>query len=104
MNKAEQLESEFAMKGTLRGGLLLLPPTDAIDLINRSRQEGVPVLGIDGFRITAATTQPVMEHSVDFSMEEDSDRTVDVWDEAELFVRKRQHQGLVFEIVLDSSK
>jgi hypothetical protein len=101
MNKADQIEREFTSRGILRGGLLLLQPSDAIDMVHRCSEESVPVLGIDAFRIAATTTEPVIEDSIDFSSETRAVRSINAWQEAAQFLRNRQDKGLVFEIVLD---
>ena len=48
--KAARLQTEFAPRGVPNsGGLLLLRAPDAIALVNRAAEEGVPILGVDGF-------------------------------------------------------
>jgi hypothetical protein len=102
VNKADRIEREFTNRAILRGGLLLLQPSDAIDMVQRCRQESLAILGIDAFKITATATQPVIEDSIDFSGETRAVHSLNVWQEAEQFLRNRQNKGLVFEIVLDS--
>jgi hypothetical protein len=103
MNKADQIESGFTSRGVLRGGVLLLHPNDALDMVQNCRKESVSILGIDAFRISANSTQPVMEDSIDFSREPRPAPSINVWDEAELFLHNRQNKELFFEIVLDRS-
>ena len=103
MNKAEQIEREFTSPGILRGGLLLLHSIDALDMVQHCRHESASILGIDAFKISANSIQPLMEDSVDFSSETRPVSSIDVWQEAELFLRSRQHKDLVFEIALDRS-
>lgn len=98
-SSAEQLEREFAARGTRRGGLLLLESTSALDLIARARDEMVTVLGIDGFSLTPNGTQPHSEHSLDLSGARN--KSVDSWSLAENFIRERQDSPLHFEIVLE---
>ena len=103
MNKADQIERGFTSRGMLRGGVLLLRPNDALDMVQNCRRESVSILGIDAFRISSNSTQPVMEDSVDFSRETRRASFLDVWHEAELFLHNRQNKDLFFEIVLDRS-
>jgi hypothetical protein len=97
--KAEHLEKEFASRRVpYRDGLLLLPPADAIALVQRAADEGVPILAVDGLRLTEAATESPVEHLVDFSR-----RVADghgCWEEAEAFIRARGESGLVFELML----
>jgi hypothetical protein len=97
--KADQLETEFAKHGVPnRGGLLLLSPRDAIALVRRAADEGVPILGVDGLRVTEATTTAPLERLVDFSR-----RVADghgCWEEAESFIEARLKSGFVFELTL----
>ena len=63
--KADRLEEEFASRRVpCSGGLLLLAPADAIALVRRAADEGVPVLGIDGLRVTTAATESPLDHLV----------------------------------------
>jgi hypothetical protein len=45
----------------------MLRPSDAIEMVHRCRERSIEVLGVDGFILTAATTQPTLEHSIDLS-------------------------------------
>lgn len=97
--KAERLEREFAARGVpCSGGLLLLRPSDALALVRRASEEGVPILGVDGFQLTAKGTEAPLDHIADFS----SDVTVDdgCWDAAEAFLRGRGNLGMLFELAL----
>lgn len=97
--KAERLEKEFASRSVPhRAGLLLFQPDDAIDLVRTAADEGVPILGLDGFRVTKSTTESPPEHLADYS-----DRVAaghGCWQEAEAFIRERQEAGLLFEVTL----
>lgn len=97
--KAEHLEKEFASRSVPhRAGLLLFQPDDAIDLVRTAADEGVPILGLDGFRVTKSTTESPLEHLADYS-----DRVAaghGCWQEAEAFIRERQEAGLLFEVTL----
>lgn len=87
---------EFEPRGTMRGGTLILSPADAVAMVEVARDRGVCVLGVDGFWITATTTQPDLEHTL-FSGRTGEDR----WSEAVRFIREREKLGLMFEVVLD---
>jgi hypothetical protein len=97
--KAELLEREFAARGVPHdGGLLLLKPSDAIALVRRAAEEGVPVLGVDGFVLTSQSTQSPLEHLADYSQAVADGHGC--WQAAESFIRAREGQGLAFEITL----
>ena len=99
MTTAEQLEWEFAARGTLRGGILMLRPDDAIALIRRARDAGIGIRGLDAFQITETSTRPFMEHSADYSAAGASPH-VDIWAEAERFLSTFLDSTFVFEVVL----
>jgi hypothetical protein len=97
--KAEHLETEFASRGVPHpGGLLLLAPADALALVDRAAEEGVPILRIDGFRVTDGSTASPSEHLADFS--DAVARGHGCWEDAESFIRERDGLGLVFELSL----
>jgi hypothetical protein len=54
-------------KEIIRGGVVLFARQDASQYVLNSGNEKRRILGIDGFFITDKTTQPSLEHSVDFS-------------------------------------
>jgi len=97
--KAERLEREFADRAVPgHGGLLLLRPEDALALVSRAAEEGVPILGVDGFLLTESSTESPLEHLADFSS-----RVADghgCWQEADAFIQARRNLGLVFELTL----
>ena len=97
--KAERLREEFAPRGVPHpGGLLLLRAPDAIDLVNRAAEEGVPILGVDGFVVTPTSTESPVEHIADYS-----DAVAlghGCWQEAESFVQARAETELAFELTL----
>ena len=97
----EELEAEFAPRGILRGGLLMLAPDDAIAHIRRACDARITVLGIDAFRITERSTRPFMEHSVDYTTSE-APAPPDPRREAKTFLPGYRYTELVFEVVLDS--
>jgi hypothetical protein len=93
---AMSVAGEFRDRGVLRGGVLILAPATALEMIARTEELGVPVLGVDGFWITESTTQPDLGHSIDLG----SGRPAS-WVDAAQFVRDRASLGLMFEVVAD---
>jgi hypothetical protein len=93
----EEIESAFLERGIMRGGILFLRATDAVALTEVARQKGIRILGVDGFRLGSNSTQPLLEHSVDFSSEP---QETDSWTRTADFIR-RQPTDLFFEVVLD---
>jgi hypothetical protein len=95
--KSEHLGKEFASRRVpYRGGLLLLALADAIYLVRRAAEADVPILGVDGLRVTEAATESPLEHLIDFSRRVAEGH--DCWEEAEAFIRARGESGLVFEL------
>jgi len=96
-----RVEDEFRPVGVIKGGLLMLRPSDALKMVHRCRERGIGILGIDGFILTATSTQPAMEHSIDLSGSRKPASIVDGWDRAERFIAERAATDLFFEIVTD---
>lgn len=101
MMTSDEIEAEFRDRAVAHGGnLILLIPEDAIALVKRCHREGVKILGIDAFRVAKGTTQPLMEYSIDFSLNEKTLPGRGYWQEAEALLRKNASLGLVFEVTL----
>ncbi len=97
--KAEQLKIEFASRGVPHpDGLLLLAPADALALVDRAAEEGVPICRVHEFRVTNWPTASPSEHLADFSGA--VARGHGCWEDAESFIRGRGGHGLVFELSL----
>lgn len=64
----QELEKQFADRAVNRHGLKLFRPADAAAFVARCAENGIEVLGMDGFRLDGDSIQPLMEHSVDFSL------------------------------------
>ena len=96
MTPEKEIELAFRGRGVVRGGILFLCANDAVALTEAARQTGVRVLGIDAFRLSDDVTEPLMQHSVDFSSES---QKPDLWTKASEFIR-RQPTDLFFEVVL----
>jgi hypothetical protein len=97
----ESIEQEFAAKGVRRGSILLFKPKDALDMVRRCQEEGIEVLGLDGFKLTEQTIQPVMEQSIDLSFPRDPDTG---WRRAESFLATRLDSDLYFEVVIATGR
>ena len=96
--KADLLVAEFTPRAaTVRDDLLLLDPRDAIDLVSRAAEEGVPILAVDGVR-TGGTAATPPRHLADFSAEVAEGHGC--WAEAESLIDQRRHAGLVFALRL----
>jgi hypothetical protein len=93
----EPIEQEFAARGVIRGAVLMFRPQHALDMVRQCRERGLRVLGLDGFKLTAKTTQPVMEQSIDLSWPTDRN---DAWSRAESFLAERLESDLYFEVVI----
>jgi hypothetical protein len=97
--KADLLEQEFAALAVHPDyGALLLEPPVALRLITRASEEGVPILGVDGFDASDVSSDTPDEHTIDFSAEVAGGHGC--WSEAEAFIRARDGLGLLFEVVL----
>ena len=99
--KAERLQREFLPHGIRPGeGRLLLRAGDAIALINRAGDEGVPVVAIAGVHVAddAVTSPPTP--LADFRTAVAAGHGC--WAEAEACVRARTDAGIAFEIALGS--
>jgi len=78
-------------------GIRLLRSEDAIRFVRICRDENVPILGIDGFRLfDGKRIQPFQEHSSDYS-----DQPEESHDLAEAFLLERMDKDLWFEMYPD---
>ena len=100
---ATQLEREFAGRGVLHaGGLLLLGSDDALALVARAAEERVPVLGIDGMFVAPTGTESPVEHIADYSAAVAAGDGC--WQQAAAFIRARASLGLIFEVTLGDDR
>lgn len=88
------IEKQFQDVAVVKGGVFLLRVNDAIRFVKQCGIEGVPIAGIEGFRMIRDKIQPLQEHSVDF--EEARSKTHEL---LEKFLRERIHEDLWFEVV-----
>ena len=97
--KAELLEREFRPRSAVPSeSLLLLARADALELIDRAAEEGVPVLGVDGFRAAGQIAEPDLDQIADYSAAVAEGHGC--WEDAEAFIRSRSDARLVFELTL----
>jgi hypothetical protein len=94
----EELEAEFRERGSARAGGVLFGVDAALDLVSRAQDEQIPILGLEGFRTSAAGTVPSLEDIADFSAAADAGSGG--WSDALIFLQQRRDSGLHFEIVL----
>jgi hypothetical protein len=93
----DDIVTTFESRGLKRGGILLLKPDDAIELVEAARQQRKPILGVDAFTVTETSTQPSMEHSADYS---DQSKSIDTWSAARHHIEKLRDSGFLFEVVV----
>lgn len=95
--KADDLEAEFAGRAVPdSGGLLLLRATDALALVSRASDEGVPVLGVDGYAKQGAEALP--DDIADYAASVAQGHGC--WQQAEAFIRERGRRDMLFEVTL----
>lgn len=96
--KADLLNAEFASRGVPGGDdLLLLRPRDAIELVSRAAEEGVPILGVAGLPPAGGAASPPRQLA-DFSAAVAEGHGC--WQAAESLIDERRHAGLVFALEL----
>ncbi len=94
--EADSLYREFAGRGVANGGSrLLLRADDAMELVNRSAEAGVPVVEMDAFRVGADVSP---DDVADFSAAVGEGHGC--WTDAEVFIREHADRGFAFEITL----
>lgn len=81
-------------KATIRGGLYLYNFSDAIDLITYCKDNNLSILGIDAFIISNDKTQPVSEHSIDYSVSSQNGN----WDKAITFLQSKSSLNHMYEV------
>ena len=97
--KADQLKEEFRERGrTGSDDSLLLWSTDAVDLVNRAADEGVPILAINVIAPTGKSADAALDHRADYRHEVSDGHGC--WEAADAFIRRRGELGLLFRIDL----
>jgi len=97
--KANQLKEEFRDRGrTGSDGALLLWSNDAVDLVNRAADEGVPILAISLVAPAGKSADAVVDHHADYRHEVSDGHGC--WEAADAFIRRRGELGMLFRIEL----
>jgi len=97
--KADVLNREFAHRVVEpNDGRLLLRPADAIELVDRAAEEGVPIVRVSGVNRTDRDAELPIAREADFSSSVREGHGC--WQGAEAFIRERSKLGLVFELTL----
>ena len=97
--KADLLKQEFTERGRSGAdGALLLWSTDAIDLVNRAADEGVPILAITLVAPAGRAADAALDHRADYSHEVSDGHGC--WEAADAFIRRRGELGLLFRVEL----
>jgi hypothetical protein len=99
MAVSQDLSKEFAPRAMERHGLMLLRSADAVQFVERCADRGITVFGIDAFLVTDDHVQPLMEHSIDFSVSHPPVDNDTIYQKAADFLKARDHLELWFEIV-----
>lgn len=98
--KPIDLQREFISRAVLyTGELMLLAANDALALVGRAAQLGVPILGVDALFLSRRGTESPIEHTADFSVAVSAGDGC--WEQADAFIEERRSLGMVFEVVLD---
>jgi len=96
------IEQEFAARGLEKPGLLVLPPAHAVALIERCREAGISILGLEAFRVFSGKVQPVMEAGSDYSGKNRLAPGADCWGTAISHIQQWAGEGFHFEVVIDA--
>ena len=97
--KADELKEEFRERGRAGSdGSLLLWSTDAVDLVNRAADEGVPILAISVIAPAGKSADAALDHRADYRHEVSDGHGC--WEAADAFIRRRGELGLLFRIDL----
>ncbi|WP_420596815.1 hypothetical protein [Deinococcus sp.] len=85
----------FATLGIERSGLIMLDAQNALIIIDKLEETGIDILGIDAFKITPESTQPIMEQDFNLISQHGSS-----WGATRRHIIDRRSLGLHFEFVL----
>jgi hypothetical protein len=88
--------AERAVRGA--GGRALLRPADAIQMINRAAEAGVPIVQVGGLPLGSGEPRRSALAMVDFSASVADGHGC--WTQAEAFIQRRVEDGLGFELTL----
>ena len=96
--KADLLHQEFEPRRVpLDPNRLLLAPDDALDLIDRASEEGVPIVSVNVVQLHADRLEPIAPPA-DFSAGVAGGHGC--WTDAEAFIRSRAERPVAFELTL----
>ena len=96
---AERIQREFTPEGVPCGEQrLLLRATDAIALVDDAAEEGVPIVAVEGVRVSDRGIESPIEHVADYTKAVAEGHGC--WAEAEAFIRARAGSDLVFAVRL----
>lgn len=95
------IQEEFSSQGLLHGHQYIFRAPIALKIIHTCRERRIRVLGIDGLIIKETSTQPTMEHSVDFTDQASQRNPMDCWQRAEQFLNNEIDSDLYFELVIE---
>ena len=97
--KAELLIGEFRDRGRIGSDdSLLLWSNDAVDLVNRAADEGVPILAISVIAPAGKASDAALDHRADYRHEVSDGHGC--WEAADAFIRRRGELGFLFKIEL----
>ena len=100
----KRIQQDFASRGIVHGGLLLLSPEAALDFLDECERRGLTLLGFDGFRREGETAF-FTEYMVDLSIREFANVSpIEKLDLARRFIQQRSHENIVFEMVVDDDE
>jgi hypothetical protein len=97
--KAERILGEFTTEQVpCREQVLLLRASDAVALVADAAEEGVPIVAVQGVRVSDQGIESPTDHLADYSKAVAEGHGC--WAEAEAFIRARAGSGLVFVVRL----
>ena len=91
-------EEAFRSRARIVGGVVLLKPTDAIELVASCRDKDIAVFGAEGLFIIGDKIQPSMAHS--FCL---SDSAQNCYDATIAFLESQRSGDLWFEVMVDAA-
>ena len=97
--KLPDVEEAFRSRARIVGGVVLLKPADAIELVASCKEKGIAVFGAEGFYIIGDKIQPSMAHS--FSL---SDSVQDCHETTIAFLESHRRGDLWFEVMIDAAR
>ncbi len=69
---SKELFERYRDQGVVRNTALLFPQFVALQFLQDCQRSGVPVVSIEGFKVTGEWVQPLVEFKLDFSDAENS--------------------------------